>query len=280
MPVAQLTLWDNEALESGYHCLADLELDEAVRHFNNALKAGIGNENHIAEAMAACEYWQPRIHSATESHTSAASIKSLLEDYRHYPFTRMLNQLKKAILQYIIELLYRETDFNENNTESAFDFLIAIKEYQRAENFISNQMRQYPDNGLLIYLLAQSQWRKGNKAEANKNYARAFLYYPDKFRAERVENSQLQSLAQTYGPAMAPAYAWILGFLPFINLNNETKGIDENHLKAINGYRLLQEAHKSLENNDIKSSLSFRKKMQMEAPDLYRKYFEMLNQRR
>lgn len=64
MPDRQLSLWDNVALESGYRCMAGLELEEAQRGFNEALRSAVSSPSHsalrhhqVAGFCSACQYF-------------------------------------------------------------------------------------------------------------------------------------------------------------------------------------------------------------------------------
>ena len=79
---------------------------------------------------------------------------------------------------------------------------------------------------------------------------------------------------------MAPAYGWLRNILPSIPLAGIVKTPDMEQDHAIQGYRLMQQAHESLKNNDIKSSINFRKQLKEQTPDLYEEYFSLLKQRK
>ncbi len=99
------------------------------------------------------------------------------------------------------------------------------------------------------------------------------MRYPDKSFIDRVENKKLQSLINSYGPAMAPAYCLLLGIVPIVPVVNNIEFIDEEHAKAIRSLHLLREANKALVNNDGVSSVNYRKQLKTENPAFYEVYF-------
>lgn len=278
MPVAQLSLWDNAALESGYRSMSHLELDEAVRNLNEALLSAFCDQETTRNSLAACNFWQPRIKKIKE--IEALAITNLLSDYSRFSFTRLMTGLKKALLSYLVECLSYEPNMNVSDMETAFDLLMNIDDFQVAENMVSKYINRYPENYSLLYFLAQAQWRNGNKAAATKNYTSALLYYPEKLFLPRIENNKLQELIHSYGLEKAPAYGWIMSVLPFVHIINNIEKRDETHAQAISSYRLLQEAHKSAENNDIVSGINYRKQLKTENPELYQAYFNLLKERK
>lgn len=275
MPVAQLSLWDNEALERSYRCLADLELEEASRYFNMAFQSGFGSEETIGEAIDACHYWQPRIKEPGE--INALAITNFLSDFRQYPFTHLLTGLKRSLLRYMVDCMSKQTDLNWNEMETVFDLLLGLKDYQKAEDFISLLMSRNIEKWELYYFLAQAQWLHGSTAISNDNYILALLHYPGKSFIDRVENKKLQSLISSYGPAMTPAYCLLWGIVPIVPVVNNIKILDEEHAKAIRSLHLLREANKALVNNDKSSIINSRKHLKAEDPAFYKVYFSGLN---
>lgn len=287
MPVQQLSLWDNEALETGYRCLNALEWEEAILQFNEALQGGIGEMESVQKLITASQYWQARIQHTPGSqvHSGAAAslsqhIAGLLADYSHYSFTPQMAGFKKALLGHIVGLLHHETDMDLNDMETAFDLLLGIDDFQTAEDLISHGIKQHPEKRLLLYLLAQAQWLNGNRSDANNNYVRLLFYHPDKVMDNRIENKKLKELIHSCGPEMAPAYGWLRNILPFVPPADEIPACDEEHDKAIKSYRLLREANRSMNNNDMKSYVQYRKQLKELTPALYEEYFNLLKQRK
>lgn len=277
MPVAQLSLWDNEALERGYRSLSGLELNEAVKDFNTALQSGLGNEAIIREAIGACQFWQPRIMKT--GRIIASEITGFIADWQQYPFTRLMTGLKKSLLRYIADCLVQQTVPNWTEIEIVFDSLLALKEYPKAKDFISRLINQNPEKQYLLYFLAQAQWLDGSTSMANDHYILALCQYPDKAYTARVENKKIQSLIQSYGPAIAPAYCLLLGVVPAVPQVHHIAFRDEEHAKAIQSLHLLLQAIKASVSNDRASVIHTRKQLKAGNPELYNVYFNMLNQR-
>jgi hypothetical protein len=72
--------------------------------------------------------------------------------------------------------------------ETAFDLLLSIDDFQKAEDLVSHSISQHPEKRLLLYLLAQAQWLNGNRSNANINYAQLLLCRPDKTLVNRLQN--------------------------------------------------------------------------------------------
>lgn len=287
MPVHQLSLWDNEALETGYRCLNALEWEAAIRQFNKALQGGIGEIGSVQKLIAASHYWKERIQHAPgpETHSDATAsfsqhIAGLLADYSRYSFTPQMAGFKKALLGHIVDLLHHETDMDLNDMETAFDLLLGMDDFQTAEDLISHGIKKHPKKRLLLYFLAQAQWLNDNRSDANNNYVRLLFYHPDKIMDNRIENKKLKELIHSCGPAMAPAYGWVRNVLPFVPPADEIPACDEEHHKAIKCYRLLWEANRSMNNNDMQSCIQYRKQLKELTPALYDEYFNLLKQRK
>jgi len=283
--VQQLSLWDNEALETGYHCLAALDLEEARLKFNEALQSGIGEKEQIQGLIAACDYWQtqlqrvsiPVTHYITQENHSEY-IAGLLFNYKHFHFTPQMARFKKAILIHIADFMYEVEDTDLKNIETAFDLLLETGDFQKAEDFISQYVSYFPQRQLLLYYLAQAQWHNGNRSEANNNYVWLLLHYPDHVLINRIENKRLKNIIDSVGPAMAPAYGWLRNIVSFASLSDEIHICDEKHEKALKCYRLLQEANKSLQKNEMKLGIYYRKQLKALSPELYEEYFNWLKQ--
>lgn len=283
MPSQQLSFWDNEALETGYRLLADLELEGAEQQFKKALQAGIGEMDSVKKLREACEYWQARLKYSPENkdaNSSSEQIDSLLTAFVHYPFTPQMNAFKKALLAYVVSLLHAEEAMDLKNMETAFDLLLAMGDSQNAEELVSQSISQHPESPLLLYLLAQVQWLNGNRSEANWNYIWLLLHYPESVEFKRIENKNLLEIISIHGVVMAPAFGWLQNIVPLISLQDEIEIINPEHEKAIQCYRLLLESNKALNNNDIKLSVSLRKQLKSIHPELFSKYFYWIQQSR
>lgn len=278
MTNAQLSLWDNEPLERGYHSLSDLKLIDARNYFTEALRCSYGEKESIFVAIAACDYWLPRVHSTTTLASSAITI--LLSDFRQFPFAPFLNGLKKSLLDYIVEIFSQQTSFNWDEMEITFDLLLEMKNYNKAEHFISNMMAKNFEKWYLLYFLAQAQWLGGNKITSTENYIIALLHYPEKAVLNRIEHKEIQSIVIHHGATIAPAYCYLLGFIPFIPDTNSIQLNDAAHASAIKCMYLIREANNAILNDDLQSSIHYRKQLKSENAELYDLFFEMLKQKK
>lgn len=277
MSVRQLSLWENVALENGYRRLATLSFKEAISQFNEALK-GLGEKATIQKAIETAQFWQGRIQPSKS--LSSDGIKNLLNEFIAYPFLPQLKKFKEALLIYIADLILKEESRNLEIVKTAFDQLVLLKVFQKAEDLILYALKHHSENYELLYFLAQAQWLKGIQAEADGNYLRALLYYPEVNYFDRIENKRLKLLSENYTPELIPALAWIEGILGFISLREYIKPLNELHEKGIKLYCLLQKAEEASKNNDIKSGAHYRGKIQKLNGELYQKYFDLLQQRK
>ncbi len=279
MPVQQLSFWDNEALERGYRSLAALKMDEALVQFNKALRAGIGEMDSVQKLIEACKYWKPFLIPAIEDTNVSQHIKLLQDNYLDYSFIPQMATFKKSLLLFIVDLLQNENNIDINDAEAAFDLLLEMRDFEKAEALASYGISQHLENRQWLYLLAQAQWLCGKRSEANYNYVILLRCYPNEVPVGRIENTKLKELIHSYGPAMAPAYGWLRNIVPFVPLPDAFKVCDEEHQKALESYRLLQQAERSLNNNDMKSCINYRKQLKLISPGLYDEYFRRLRQR-
>lgn len=261
-------------MENGLRFLAALQFTNASSQLNEALQLP-GDKKVISQAIDACKFWQPLI-PTTPSVTPIHPIKILLSKFASYHFIPQLAGLKKALITFIANSLCEEKQIDIENTISAFDLLLACKNFQVAEKLMTVALKQFPDKHDLLYLLAQGQWKNGHTRGANNNYIKALLYHPDETMVNRIENIRLREIAQANEPYLAPAYAWIQSVLPFVPLADDIKYWSEAHRKAVQAYQLLQQSEKSLKNNDLKASIRFRKELKSIDPILYQAYFKRL----
>lgn len=282
MSVNQLSLWDNEALETGYRCLSNMELEKAESHFTEALNGAFGNTAWLKRAIQACRDWRSLlVHSqdTNEKNGSGHRVHSILSTYLEYPFTPPMKQFRKALLSHIVSLLYEVDLMDLKNVETAFDLLLEMKDYNKTEEFIEVAINQYPENTHLLYMQAQVQWLNGEKSKANKTYILLLLHDPGKMEKDRIENNELIVLLDNYGAAMAPAYGLLHNVAPSISLPDEIRHADDKHKKALECYRLILAANKSLSDHDVRSSIQYRKRLKERSPELFQEYFKWVQKR-
>ncbi len=278
----QLTLWDNEALETGYRYFSCLRLEEAKLKFLEALRMNLGGKDELEEAIKACDCWLPKInYSQKNSENNNLSNKAdlLLNKFTNYPFTSRMKEFRRALLVHIGSILSAECQMDLNNVEITFDLLIDAGKLEEAEALILRGKSQYPENHKLHYMQAHVQWLNHEISKANQVYVWLLLHYPREIENNRIQNKELQKLIDRYGAPMAPAFGWLYNVLPLIPFPVEVETNDDEHRKAIECYRLIHAANKALTDHDIKSSIQHRKRLKELSPDLYEKYFEWLNQR-
>lgn len=271
MFIRQLSLWDNVALEKGYRRLAALDFKEAISQFNEALK-GPGEKADIQKAIEAAKFWQEKL--------ASSEIRNLLKEFMGYPFLPQWRNFKEALLLSVTHFILKEKSKDLCLVKTAFDQLLLLDAFQKAEELILQALKHHPEKYELFYLLAQAQWLKGIQAEANGNYLRALLYYPDVNYLDRIENKPLKALIKIHAPEMVPAFAWVKGVLSFITLKDKIKPLNELHEKGIKCYSLLQKAEETWRKEDIKTSIRCRGELKTIAPNLYQKYFDLLQQRK
>jgi hypothetical protein len=191
----------------------------------------------------------------------------------------LLGGLKKALLSHIVDIISLEKNPDVTIIESAFNQLLALPDYEKAINFIVYQLSEHPEKWPLFYFLGQAQWLDGKEEAAIKSYIYGLLYYPEKSFLSRIESSKLLELIHTYGIENAPSYEWIQSALPFVEIIIPIEPRDEIHANAIKCYRLLQQAHQSLEKNDKNSiTISYRAQLKAANPELYQAYFKLLTE--
>ncbi len=245
----------------------------------SAAQTGTGNLEDIQKIIEACHYWRTRIQYPAVSRSPQETITILISDFIGYSFASEMAGFKKALVRHIAGCMLNETDIGFNDIETVFDLLLDIQDYQIAENLVTQHINRHPMNKISLYLQAQVLWLIGNYSEANIAYARALLCCPGRLPEKRIVNNKLNDLIRSCGPAMAPAFGWVRGVLPFVPQTDEIKACDEEHLRALESYRLLQKAYHALNNEDLKSCVNYRKQLKTHSPVLYDEYFNLLKQR-
>lgn len=279
------SLWDNIALEMGCSSLGELMFDEALNQFNKALQFPLEKRDFILANIAACEYWQSRIKFPKDLlslnlQDRQQYMSDFLKDYLSYPFVPGMTEFKKSLLAHLADHIKDAPGIDFNSIESIFDLLLGLGDFLKAKNFILGIYQNTPGNYSLLYLVAQAQWFSGSKGEANKSYGLALLYHPSTELAARIENSQLKQLVVSHGAAISPAFAWIQGILPKLPLENEIPILGKEHLRAVESYKLLQQAQFALKNQDWASCIDNRKQLKEKSLTLYEAYFEVLKSKK
>ena len=271
MVTTQISLWDNAALETGYRCMAQLKFEEAIGHFKEALVTAFCDQKTTREAIEACEYWQPKVKAEEEN---IVKLNQFLFEYQQYPFTPLMASIRKALLNFAARFLTGNPVFDMETMEVVFDLFLSLKNYSGATDFLRNLTERHPEKHTLLYYHAQAQWLDGNEPAANDTYLAAIIYHPDKSFLPGILHVHLLQLIETYGMENTPAYGWILGKFPFVQIKTHIQERDETHARAIRCYRLLKLAHNAAEQNDKNSRIQFSKQLKQENPEMYQLFFK------
>ena len=267
----QISLWDNEALETGYRCMAQLKFEEAIGHFKEALVTVFCDQKTTNEAIEACEYWQPHV---KEEELTIVSVNQFLFEYQQYQFTPLMASTRNALVRFAARSLTETPVSNMETMEVIFDLFLSLKDYSGAIDFLTNLTDRHPENHTLLYYLAQAQWLDGNQSAANDHYLAAIIYHPEKSFLPKIINDHLLKLIESYGMENTPAYGWILGRVPLVHLKEDILERDEKHARALRCYKLLKLAHNSSEQNDKNSRIQFSKQLKLENPEMYQLFFK------
>lgn len=279
MSSGQLTLWDLEALETGFQHFSNLRLEEAKLKFHEALRMKLGNKEELRDALGACDYWLPEVKQSQEiSEDENPSNKAdlLLRKFTNYPFTSQMKYFRVALLSHIGSILSAESPMNLDSVETTFDLLMEAGKLEEAENLILKGISQYPDHPRLHYMQAQVQWLNHEISKANLTYAWLLLHYPREVEKDRIQNKELQQLIDRFGAPMAPLFGWLYKVVPYIPFTGEVETNDREHRRAIECYRLILAANQALAEKGTTSSLPYRKQLRELSPELYDAYFKSL----
>lgn len=281
MNCLQPSLWDNVALENGYYKLNELQLVQAIKEFNQALKMDMGQQEMIRHAIATAEFWLDRIGDRdtwSEGHTGGTVLYGQwLEDFANYGFKDRMQAFRKRLLSHISDRLMETGELNREEAERAFDLMLGCGLYDKAKALLSALQLQYPEAPELGYWEAQVLWRTGDKPEANHLSAMALLLNPGSLAISRIENPSLREVIDRYGTEKAPAYGWIGGLLPLVRIPEDLVIFHEKHEQAVLAYDALQSAHTFLKNGDKTSCVRYRKELKRLDPDLYDAYFRLIS---
>ena len=267
----QISLWDNEALETGYRCMAKLKFEEAIGHFKEALATVFCDQKTTGEAIEACEYWQPLV---KEEELNIVVVNQFLSKYRMYPFTPLMVSARKELLCFAARSFTWISVPDTKTMETILDLFLSLKDYSGATDFLRNLTDRHPENHALLYYLAQAQWLDGKELAANDNYLAAIIYHPEKSFLPKIINGHLLKLIETYGMENTPAYGWILGKFPFVHIKTYIQEQHETHARALRCYRLLKLAHNASEQNDKNSRIQYSKQLKQENPEMYQLFFK------
>jgi len=272
-----LFTWQSERIEKGWKTLASFQFIDSIQIFNEVIKQDCF-DLEAKHGIEAAEYFsQTFIYCETIEKDKA--IKYLYSAIYSFCFKKSWGPqflLEKLLAKVISEAELIKLFYIEEITIA--DIYIKIKQLEKAKVALINQLKTNSTNTILLIKLANTQWELSELKEANYYYLKALLLEPNKVIAEIIKNKKIVTLINKYGTEMAPAWGWIYGVFPLIDIESYTEIISKN--KGCHAYNLLFLS----ENTDRKSNLTLivnlRKQIKLEFPELYEAYFDLLKNRK
>lgn len=280
---SQLTLfsWQNEVSAEGYEQLASFSFEEAEFVFLQLSEKYSSTTPEMEEGLFYTRHWR-KVFEHLENTNSVKDIAFLHQEISQFNFRNSWGpqQLRLALISHLIELMQQQKLFYVNDKITLSDLFLQIEKYKEAEQVLTGRLSEAMQDNNLRFRLAQIQWRTKQKREAKRNYALGLLLNPDSVPSQFIEGSEIADLLSTYGPEMTPAYGWVSGVLPLVQLPDDITPENDIHRKALTCYRLLKKAEKASGNRDLDATVEYRKALKKSDPEFYDEYFALISKRK
>lgn len=280
---SQLNLfsWQKETLGEGYEKLAAFCFDEAESVFVQINEKYVSTDPETEEALFCTNYWK-EVFDELENISPVKAIPFLYKEVSRFNFSNTWGQqqFRSALIRHLIRLMQQQNIFYLNDQIALSDLFLQIKQTEKAEQALTEQLSTNEQDNKLRFRLAQIQWKNGLKGEAKRNYTLGLLLNPTSVPLEFLESDEIADLIDKYGSEMTPAYGWVFGVLPLLRLPDEFSVSGDSHLKALHCYRLLRKAEKASKGGGIDECVKYRKAMKETSPEFYDEYFALISKRK
>lgn len=282
MDFGQLHLFSQttDMLAEGFEKLSAFEFEEAESVFHQTNKKFTDNERDVETALTCTGHWKS-IFCGLEKLEVTEKVPHLFDHIERFEFNNQwgFQKLRSSLITHLIGLMQLQNLFYVNGQTAVSDLFLQIGKRQMAERSITGRINAFPDDTPARFRLAHLQWNQKLKGSALRNYALGLLFDPESAPAQYLMCEQTAALIKSHGPHMTPAYGWIAGILPLMQVPEAVTPVSENHRNALACYGVMREAEKAAKKRDMETCVELRKELKSGWPDLYNEYYKLISKR-
>jgi len=283
MEHSQLSLfsWQKAVLAEGYEQLVVFSFDEAEFIFRQLGEKYESADPEMEDALDCTRYWK-NVFEQFESTSPAKSIAILHDEISQFDFQKTWGQqqFRLALIRHLTELMQQQNLFYLNSHTTLSDLFLQLREPEKAGQLLTEQVSSSPLDNKLRFRLAQIHWQNMQKGEAKRHYTLGLLLNPAEVPRPFLECNEIAGLIEEYGPEMTPAYGWVSGVLPLVQVPDDITPAGDSHVNALTCYRLLHDAEKASKKSDMDACVEYRKVLKQTDPEFYQEYFALLSRRK
>ncbi len=282
MDFGQLQLFSQttDMLAEGYEKLSVFDFEMAENVFRQINKSFTDREADTEAGLLCTGHWK-KVFEKLEKKVATEKISYLFNQIERFEFYNQwgFQKLRASLITHLIGLMQHQDLFYVNEETAISDLFLQIGKHQMAERTLTGRINAIPADTPARFRLAHLQWNQKLKGSALRNYTLGLLIDPESAPVRYLECEQTAALIQTHGPDMTPAYGWITGILPIMQVPEAIIPVSEKHRNALACYRLMREAEKATKKQDLDACVELRKELKSGWPELYQQYYKLISNR-
>lgn len=202
-------------LGEAWDALARLDLDRGMGLFAN-LALRYPECSEARDGLAIARHWQPLV-AAIRSLSPGDAAAALWHHMRqHDTMDRLATpRLRRALTEHLVALLVAAELAVIPPDLARGALLLALDRCDAAVVELRAARLAHPDEPVILFNLAEAQWRLGHHAAARAVWARLMLVAPEVAPGPSVP-ADLLTVIQRFSTAWAPHYGWLENVLPLV----------------------------------------------------------------
>ena len=282
MDFGQLHLFSQttDMLAEGYEKLSVFDFENAESVFHQINKTISEKESDSERGLFCTGYWK-EVFERLEKMVSTENVPYLFDQIERFEFNNHwgFQKLRSSLITHLIGLMLQQDRFYVNEKIAISDLYLRIAKRQIAERSLTGRINTTPADTPARFRLAHLQWNQKLKGTALRNYALGLLFDPESAPAQYLMCDQTAALIKSHGTHMTPAYGWIAGILPLMQVPEAVTPVSENHRNALACYGVMREAEKASKKRDMETCVELRKELKSGWPELYQEYYKLISKR-
>jgi len=202
-------------LGGAWDALARLDLDRGLELFAN-LELRYPGCGEARAGLAIARYWQPLV-AAIRSLPPGAAAAALWRHMRQHDTLDPLAtpRLHRALTERLLTLLIAADLAVIPPDLARGALLLALDRCDDAAVELRAARLAHPDEPVILFNLAEAEWRLGHHAAARAVWARLMLVAPEIAPGPSAP-PDLLAVIQTFSTTWAPHYGWLANVLPLV----------------------------------------------------------------
>lgn len=268
--------WQAELLTEGWELLGKFDFANSEKKFSELTFLEPGHDEAV-KALEIVAFWKNSFEIFGKVDKSEG-LKKIVADFNGFHFSPAWGPqvFRKALLNKIVSHTRKTNVFFLDGQNNLSTLLVMQGKVREAEKELQAYIGKNGESPLLLWQLAEVQWKLNKANEAKRNYLFALLTGLPDVSFKNMSNEILSRLIEKHGQELAPAWAFLYNHLPLLTQQEYTDLEKKHPSRTVKACLLFVKAEQAKKENNFSEAVGYRKQLSVTEPELFKAYMMKL----